>query len=252
METQLLLKAYLKRLRLPAMYAEFERFAKEAAETNLPYDRFLLALVEQEILQRDERRVRDKIKHARFPYLKTLDTYDFTAIPTLNKQLVLQLAQGAYLDKAENIIFIGNAGTGKTHLGIGLGVAACKSSKNVRYFSASGLVNAFREALAEHRLSRFEKTLDRLDVVILDELGYLTLSREDGQLLFNFFAARYERKSVIVTSNLEFSHWTEIFAGDERLTGALLDRLTHHAHIIAMNGPSYRFRESQGNGGGPA
>jgi DNA replication protein DnaC len=246
-KTDLLIQSYLKRLRLPSIASEYKHFSEEAAKTNLPYDRFLLALLEQEVVQRDARRIKDRIKKAKFPRIMTLDMYDFTALPSLNKQNIIQLAQGSYLDKAEVLIFIGNAGTGKTHLSTALGICACQQNRGVRYFTASALINETREAMAEHRLSRFEKSLDRMDLIIVDELGYIPIDREGANFLFNFFAARYERKSVIVSSNLEFSQWTENFAGDERLTGALLDRLTHHSHIFTMNGASYRFKESQRN-----
>ncbi|MBI3098184.1 MAG: ATP-binding protein [Planctomycetes bacterium] len=244
METNVLLKAYLKRLRLPTMARDFEKLAQEAAETDLPYERYLLSLAEQEALAREASALRIRLKRAQFPVLKTFETFDFSAAPGVPKQKVLQLAQGEYLAKAENLILLGNPGTGKTHLAIALGVAACRSEKKVRFATAAGLVNELLEAQAQHELSRLERQLDKFDLVVLDELGYVPFSKAGAELLFAFCAARYERKSLLVTTNLEFSDWPQVF-GEERMTGALLDRLTHRCHILKVVGDSYRFRESQ-------
>lgn len=244
METILLIKSYLKRLRLPTIHRDFEKMGEEAAAAGLSYERYLLGLVEQEVLQREENMLKLRLKRARFPLLKTLDTYDFSAIPSLNKQEVLQLAQGGYLEKKENIALLGNPGTGKTHLAIALGISACRKGAKAGFYNVANLVTQLEEAQASHVLSRTEKYLDKLDLVILDEVGYVPFSKAGAELLFNLCARRYERGSIIITSNLEFGQWTQVF-DSVQMTGALLDRFTHHCHILLLNGESYRFRESQ-------
>jgi DNA replication protein DnaC len=245
METDLLIKAYLKKLRMPTMAREFVKLAEEAARTNLPYDRYLMTLLEQEVLQREENTLKLRIKRAGFPVLKTFETYDFTAMPSLSKQEVLQLAKGEWIREGANVVAAGNPGTGKTHVAIALAIAACREGYRVRFFTASSLVMALSEALAEHRLSKVQKKLDRTHLIVVDEVGYVPLPKDGPQLLFDFFARRYERRSVLVTTNLEFSRWPEVFGGDEMMTGAMLDRLTHHCTILHLNGESYRFRQSQ-------
>jgi DNA replication protein DnaC len=239
----LLVAAHLKRLKLPAIARSYEAMAREAAAANQSFEGYLLALLEQEVRQRDENLQRSRLQSARFPAVKTLDQFDFSAIPDLNKARVLHLAQGEYADRRENILFIGNNGTGKTHLAIGLGVCACRQGRRVRFVTAPALVNELTEARKEYRLSRLEAYYQRVEVLILDELGFVPFARDGAELFFNLCAARYERRTTIVTSNLEFSRWPEVL-GDHTLAGALVDRLTHHAHIIQVNGESYRFRES--------
>jgi DNA replication protein DnaC len=243
MEADLLLQTYLKHLRLPTVAANYQRFAQEAAQANQPYERYLLALAEAEAQQREANAERKRIGQAHFPSLKTLDTFDFTAIPAVNKQAILELAQGHYLEAKENVVFLGPTGTGKTHCAIALGAAACRQGKRVRFTTAAGLINELVEAQAQLRLSRLEAALLRLDLLIVDEAGYVPFSNAAAQLLFGVLSERYERGSVLVTSNLDFASWTEIF-GDARLTGALLDRLTHRCHIVEFQGDSYRFKES--------
>lgn len=246
METTLLLKAYLKRLRLPAMAREYEKLAAEAARTNLPYERFLLTLAEQEVLQREQNTLKLRIKRAGFPVLKTLDTFAFNAVPSLSRQEVLRLAdQSAWVGEGRNLLLAGNPGTGKSHIATALGIAACRAGHRVRFFTAASLVTTLSEAQAQHRLTKLQKVLDKTHLILVDELGYVSLPDEGPRLLFDFFARRYERRSVLVTTNLEFSRWPEVFGGDEMMTGALIDRLTHHCTILQLNGESYRFRESR-------
>lgn len=245
MEINLLLKGYLKRLRMPQMAQSFERYAEEAIKTNLPYERYLLGLVEEEVLKREENALKIRLKRAQFPMLKTLETFDFSVIKGLNNQKILQLAQCDWIDSRENVVLVGNPGVGKTHLGISLGISACRKEKRVKFYTGAGLVNLLLEAQASHELSRIEKQIDRLDLLIIDELGYVPFSKSGGELLFSIFAARYERRSVLITSNLEFSDWGDVFSGDIRMTGALLDRLTHKCHIIKIAGESYRFKNSK-------
>jgi len=249
MEKSMLLEAYLKRLRLPAIGRHYQELARQAAQGNLPYEAFLLALVEMEAQQREENAHQKRLRMARFPVIKSLDQFDFTTLPSLNKALVLDLAQGGYLDKRENLILMGNSGTGKTHLATALGLIACQQGRKVRFFTAAGLINQLTEAQASLRLSHLERTLAQMDVLIIDEIGYVPFSEKGAQLFFQVVAQSYERQSLIMTTNLDFSQWPQVF-GSEQLTGALLDRLTHHAHILTMNGESFRFRESMGKKGG--
>jgi len=186
---------------------------------------------------------RKRIARARFPALKTLDSFEFAAIPALNKQAVLELTKGHYLEAKENIILVGPTGTGKTHISVALGIAACRQGKRVRFTTAAGLINELIEAQAQLRLSKLETTLLKLDLLILDEVGFVPFSKTGAELLFGVLTERYERGSVLVTTNLDFASWTEVF-GDARLTGALLDRLTHRCHILEFQGDSYRFKES--------
>jgi DNA replication protein DnaC len=243
MTSDLLIKSYLKKLRLPFITQSYSRLAKEAASGNQSFPDYLLALLEGEVLQREENAQKLRLTKAHFPVLKTLDSFEFSAMPSLNKALVIELSRGGYLQRKENVIFIGSYGTGKSHLATSLGVCACRQGKRVRFYTAASLSNELLEAQSQLRLSKLEASLARYDLIILDELGFIPFSKEGAEALFSFCASRYERGSLIITTNLEFARWTEIF-GDEALTGALLDRLTHHCHIIEMNGESYRFKES--------
>ncbi len=243
MEADLLLRSYLKCLKLPTIAANYRKFTQEASSTNQPYERYLLALTEAEVHTREVNAERKRIARARFPSLKTLDSFEFAAIPSLNKQAVLELTKGHYLDARENVILVGPTGTGKTHISIALGIAACRQGKRVRFTTAAGLINELIEAQAQLRLSKLEATLLKLDLLILDEVGFIPFSKTGAELLFGVLTERYERGSVLVTTNLDFASWTEVF-GDGRLTGALLDRLTHRCHIIEFQGDSYRFKES--------
>ena len=172
------------------------------------------------------------------------DSFDFKAIASLNKPLVLELARCEYIDKYQNIIALGPGGTGKTHVAPGLGLAACQKGLKVRFITAASLVHELIEAVDERRLQRFQKQPTSQNLLIIDELGFVPLSKTGAELLFEVISQRYERGSIIITSNLPFDEWTEIF-GSERLTGALLDRLTHHVHILEMNGDSFRLKQSR-------
>lgn len=243
MANDLLLRSHLKRLRLPVVAQNYARLSEEAAANNQTYPDYLLALIEGEVMQREENTQKLRIAKARFPVMKTLDSFDFSAIPTLNKALVLELSRGGYVDKRENIVFIGGYGTGKTHLSTSLGACACRQGKRVRFYTAAGLITDLLEAQAQLRSGKLEASLARCDLIILDELGFVPFSKEGAEALFTFCSGRYERGSTIITTNLDFVRWKEVF-GDEALTGALLDRLTHRCHIIEMNGDSYRFKEN--------
>ena len=241
---QVLLAHYLKTLKLPTFLKEYGKVAKQCAAEGVDYERFLLRLSEQELIERQRRMVERRIKQAKFPTVKRLDSFDFTAIPSLNKALVMELSRCEFLDRKENIIALGNSGTGKTHVATGLGVAACQKGVPVFFMTAASLANELLEAKDERRLLRLHRQLARNKLLIIDELGFVPLSKTGAELLFEVFSQRYERGSVIVTSNLPFDEWTETF-GSERLTGALLDRITHHVHILEMNGESYRLKQSK-------
>jgi DNA replication protein DnaC len=242
METAMLLETYLKKLRLPTFLHNYAKFAEDAARESLGYDRFLLALAEQEVLQRQENQRRRRIQGARFPVHKELADFDFACVPSLSKQRVLDLARGAYIDKAEPIILVGNPGLGKTHVATGLALAACRQGHRVRFYTAAGLVNELIVAQDEHRLSRFLASALKHQLIVLDELGFIPFSTIGAQLIFQFCSTLYERVAMIVTTNLRFADWVQVF-GDESLTAALLDRLTHKAHILEFVGESYRFRQ---------
>jgi len=240
---EMLLKHNLKTLRLPTMLAEYSKLSREAADADENYDQYLLRLTELEVATRSANALSARIKSAGFPALKDLETYDFGVMPSLSKQKILELARGQWIQEKTNACFIGNAGTGKTHLSVALGQAACRAGQRVRFFTAATLVNQLEEAQKQYRLERLLSTLDKVDLLIVDELGYLSFSRSGAELLFQVFADRYERRSILITSNLPFGEWGQVFQG-ERMTAALLDRFTHRCHIFEMNGESYRFRES--------
>ena len=239
----LLLKANLKQLRLPTMLAEWDKLAREAADRDEPYDAYLLRLTELEVAARSANAVTARIRAAGFPVLKDFDTFDFTAAPNLPKQKVLELARGDWLEQHSNCCLIGGSGTGKTHVATAVGLALCRLGKRVKFVTAAGLVTQLEAAQQQHCLDRLLTTLERFDPLIVDELGYLSFSRAGAELLFQVFADRYERRSLLITSNLPFGEWGQVFQG-ERMTAALLDRLTHKCHIFEMNGERYRFRES--------
>jgi DNA replication protein DnaC len=242
MESTMLLETYLKQLRLPTFLHNYAKFAEDAAQASLTYDRYLLALAEQEVAQRDENRKMNRIKAARFPVLKELADFDFSCVPSLNKQRVLELARGKYLAKAESVLLVGSPGLGKTHIATGLALAACRQGHRVRFYNAAGLVNELLQAQDEHQLPKFLAAALRQRLIVLDELGFIPFSSTGAQLIFQFCSTLYERVSMLVTTNLRFADWTQVF-GDERLTAALLDRLTHRAHILEFTGESFRFRQ---------
>ena len=241
---QILLAHHLKKLKLPTFLREYDKIARLCASEGTDHVRYLLRLAELELIDRERRMVERRIKAAHFSTVKSLDVFDFKAIPSLNKALVLDLARGDYIERHENVIALGPSGTGKSHIALGLGLAACQKGLAVGFTTAAALVHELIEARDDKQLLRLQKRLARLKLLIIDELGFVPLSKTGAELLFEVFSQRYERGSILVTSNLPFDEWTEIF-GSERLTGALLDRLTHHVHILEMNGDSYRLKQSK-------
>jgi DNA replication protein DnaC len=241
---QILLGHHLKALKLPTFLREHDKLARQCAAEGVEHTGYLLRLAELELIERERRMVERRIKEARFPAVKSLDSFDFLALPSLNKTLVLELARSEYVLRRENVIAVGNSGTGKSHVALGLGLAACQKGLSVGFTTAAALVNELLEARDEKRLLRLQRQLATYKLLVIDELGYVPLSQTGAELLFEVFSQRYERGSTIVTSNLPFDEWTGVFAS-ERLTGALLDRLTHHVHILEMNGDSYRLKQSK-------
>ena len=239
---ELLLQHHLKKLRLPTVLRDYEKLARQCAAENVDHVRYLARLIEAELIDREARMVDRRIKAAKFPALKSLESFDFDAIPTLNKKLVLDLARSAFVDRRENVIALGPSGVGKTHVAIGIGLAACQHGIKTRF--AAAIVHELIEARDEKRLLRLQKQLASHELLIIDELGFVPLSKTGAELLFELISQRYERGATIITSNLPFDEWTATF-GEERLTGALLDRLTHHVHILEMNGQSYRLAQSR-------
>ena len=241
---ELLLAHHLKALKLPTFLREYDKLARQCAAEGVDHTRYLLRLAELELIERERRMVDRRIKDAKFPAVKSLDSFDFLALPSLNKALVFELARSEYVSRRDNIIAVGNSGTGKTHIVLGLGLAACQKGLSVGFTTAAALVHELIEARDEKRLLRLQRQLATYKLLIIDELGYVPFSQTGAELLFEVFSRRYERGSTIVTSNLPFDEWTGVFAS-ERLTGALLDRLTHHVHILEMNGDSYRLKQSK-------
>ena len=239
-----LLVHHLKALKLPSFLRDYDKLARQCAAEAVDHVGYLLRLAELELIDRERRMVERRIREAHFPAVKSLDSFDFLALPSLNKALALELARSEYVLRRENVIAVGNSGTGKTHIVLGLGLAACQKGLSVAFATAAALVHELTEARDEKRLLRLQRQLAAIRLLIIDELGYVPFSQTGAELLFEVFSQRYERGSTIVTSNLPFDEWTNVF-GSERLTGALLDRLTHHVHILEMNGESYRLKQSK-------
>ena len=246
---QVLLTNHFKTLKLPTFAREYEKVALESAQDRADYPRYLLRLCELERIDRERRNMERRIRLARFPQTKSLDTFDFAAQPSLNKALVLELMRCEWIDKRQNCIApprlrMGPSGTGKTHAALALGLAACQKGYSVAFTTAAALVHELMEARDERRLRALQKHLNTVKLLIVDELGYVPFTAVGSELLFEVFSQRYERGATLVTSNLPFDEWTSVF-GSERLTGALLDRLTHHVHILEMNGDSFRLAASK-------
>jgi DNA replication protein DnaC len=239
-----LLEHHLKTLKLPTMLREYAKVAATCAKQNVAHAGFLAQLTELELIERERRAAERRLKAARFPAHKTLDDFDFTAQPSINKVLVSELARSIYLDHRENILLVGSPGTGKTHLATALGIEACGRGKKVRFYRVTELITQMMEAREERVLARLKGQLAKLDLLILDELGYVPASKLGAELLFDVISAAYERTSILITTNLPFERWVEVL-GCERLTGAALDRLTHRCHVLEANGQSYRLKDAK-------
>jgi DNA replication protein DnaC len=236
------LEEYLYALKLPTFVKNYQAFAQDAARSGQSFERFLFGLAKEEFIQQEADRIERAITRAKFPVLKDLASFDFSVVGGITKQRVAQLAQGDYLAKKEHVILIGNPGLGKTHIATGLGLAACKQGKKVRFFSAATLVNDLLAAQHNLRLSQFMAPLLRSDLIVLDEVGFIPFTTEGAQSLFQLCSDVNERVSIIVTTNLRFGDWISIF-GNETMTTALLDRLTGKGHILEFIGESYRFKQ---------
>jgi len=239
-----LLQHHLKALKLPTILAECQKIAGCCAKDNVDHLGFLLQLCELELIDREKRAAERRLKAARFPTYKTLDNFDFTAQPSVNKALVGELMRCVWIEQRENVLLVGNPGTGKTHVATALAVEACGRGKRVRFCRVTELITQLMEAREERELGRLKKQLSRLDLLVLDELGYVPASKLGAELLFDVISSAYERTSLIVTTNLPFENWVEVL-GSERLTGATLDRLTHRCHILECNGQSYRLADAK-------
>jgi DNA replication protein DnaC len=239
----LLLEEQLQQLQLAALHQHYRSQAQAATHAGWSYEAYLAALIQQEVERRFGNRRQRRIKDAHFPLLKELADFDFTLLPQLNRQKVLELAQGQYLEQAETVLFVGNPGLGKTHVATGLGLAACRQDRRVRFVTVTHLINELQEAQAAHQLPHYLEKALRQHLIILDEFGYVPFSPTGAQLLFQFCAALHERVSVLITTNLPFSDWVQVL-GDERLTSGLLDRLTFRCHILEFLGDSFRFRHA--------
>jgi DNA replication protein DnaC len=240
----LLLKHQLTALGLPTFKAECEQAARECARANTDHLGFLLRLCERELDDRARRSTTRRVKAAKFPQVKSIDDFDFTAQPSLNRPLIVELARCEFIDRHESVILVGNPGTGKTHVACGLGLCACGRGKKVRFWRVSELLTTLLEAREEKALGRMRTQLARLDLLILDELGYVPTSQAGAELLFDVISTSYERTSVVLTTNLPFERWTEVLL-NERLVAATLDRLTHRCHVLEATGQSYRLKEAK-------
>ena len=238
-----LIQIYAKQLRLPTV-ADVAAMVREATEHHWGYEEFLQAVLAREVEQRQENQRRRRVKAARFPQIKTLDTFDFQWLKKVEKAQVYALATGRFIEEKQPVLMFGNPGTGKTHLAIAVAYQVCCLGYSVRFYTAGQLVTDLAEAGQQGRLGSLQTRLLKTDLLVIDELSYLTFGRPSAELLFQVISSRYERGSVLITTNLPFSRWTELF-GDPTLTAALVDRLTHRAILLDMNGESYRLKQTR-------
>ena len=245
---KLLLDSYLKTLKLPTMRAEYTAIARQCSQANAAYEDFLQTLAELEVQRRTALAIERRLKQAEFPMVKEMSSYRFADVPKLNKKHVLDLSRCQFIESKTNVVLTGPPGVFKTHLAIAFGREACRRGYQVKFFTASGLVNTYLEARQERTILKLEKTIRRCDLVVVDELGYVPLDRMGAEHLFGFFSQCYEQTSLVVTTNLPFADWPQVFADDERLAGALLDRLTHHVYILEILADSYRLKASLNKG----
>ncbi len=241
------LKANLKDLKLSAMVREIDVTLRQATDSGIGYDELLVDLTRLEIESRATNRLKRRVREAKFPLLKPLETFDLEAVPELDIRVFRELISCEYIREQRNVIFLGSSGTGKTHIATALGLEACKNNYRTRFVTCYGLVNELIEAREERDLQRLLKRYSRYDLLILDELGYIPFSKEGAELLFQVLAERYEKGSVMITTNLGFADWTQVF-DDQTMTAALLDRLTHKARIVNCNWQSYRLKQSLESG----
>lgn len=238
------IEEHCRQLKLPTMLREYPALARQAASGGWPFEDFLHQLLEAEVLARQESVAARRLREARFPDMKTLGQLDWDAMKGVSRQKIAELATCGYLERGEDVIIAGPIGTGKTHLAIALGVEAARRRLRVAFVRAADLVRSLIEARDEHTLTRLHQRYQKVALLVIDELGFVPFDRAGGELLFNLLSDRYERRSTLVTTNLSFSEWVQVF-GDEKLTTALLDRLAHHSHVLTTQGDSYRTRRQQ-------
>jgi len=234
---------FLKTLRLPTIAKTYAAAARRARDGGWPYEEFLRELLEAEVLSRQQHAAERLLKRASFPDVKTLEQINWSALEGISRPKLLELASCGYIEAGEDVVLAGPIGTGKTHLAISLGVEATRRRYRVVFVRAANLVQSLIEARDERVLGRLQQKYQRVDLLIIDELGFVPFDRAGGELLFNLLSERYERRSTMVTTNPSFGEWVQVFAGDEKLTTALLDRLSHHAHILTPKGSSYRRQQ---------
>ncbi len=237
--TAAILGEHCRELRLPTILSEYPGLARQAQDASWSYEEFLQELIEREVIKRRQNASKKRLKEARFPDLKTLDQLDWASLQGVSKTKIKALSSSQFIDDSEDVVIIGPIGTGKTHLAIALGVEAARRRSRVLFTRAADLVRTLVEAKDEMQLGRFHRRFQNVALLIIDELGFVPFNKVEGELLFNLLADRYERRSTVVTSNLNFGEWVQVF-GNEKLTTALLDRLAHHAHILTTKGKSYR------------
>ncbi len=233
---------YCKLLSLSSVSENYESAALDAAKAKLSYQDYLYKLLQQQIIDRVDRSVNARIKKAGFKYLATLDEFDFSFQPQIDEKLIRELATLSFLDGATNVLLVGAPGVGKTHLSIALGLEATKQRRRVKFISAEELTNELIAANRSNTITDYLETMSRIELLIIDEIGYLELSREVASLFFRLISKRYEKASTIITSNKEFQEWGQIF-NDDVIATAILDRLLHHSHPLLINGPSYRVKD---------
>ena len=243
-DERLLLNSYLKSLKLPTMRAEYNSIARKCSQANAAYEDYLQQLAELEVQHRTTAAIERRLRQAGLPMVKEMSSFRFADVPKLNKKYVLDLARCQFIETRTNLVLTGPPGVGKTHLAIAFGREACRRGYKVKFFTASKLVNTYIEARQERTILKLEKNISRCGLIIIDELGYIPLDRIGAEHLFGFFSQCYELTSLIVTTNRPFADWPQVFADDERLAGALLDRLTHHVHIIEIIADSFRLKTS--------
>jgi len=232
-----------KTLHLPTVAAQCTQLAEQAVRERRTHLGFLEALLQAELEEREQRLIVRRIREAHLPRMKTLDEFDFGRNHKVSAQQIHELADGGYIGRAEPVIFIGDSGTGKTHLLTGLAVAACRQKRRVRFATAAAMINELVEAKHQLQLGRALARWARYDLIALDEVGYVPLAEVGAEFLFQVIAERAEKAAVIVTTNLPFSEWTQVLP-NPRLCKALLDRITDRAHIIETGTESYRFRRT--------
>jgi DNA replication protein DnaC len=248
-----LVRVHARTLKMPGAARSFEELARQACAERWSHEEYLHEVLSTEVASRSESAIRGRLQSARFPEIKTLDEFDVDGADGVDAAELVELTRGGWIERGDNVVLAGPIGTGKTHLAIALGVEAARQKKHVAFHRAADLVCALREARDQRTLERLHRRSRRVDLLVLDEVGFVPFDRSGGELLFNLLADRYERRrSVVVTTNLAFSEWPTVFGGDEKLTTALLDRLAERATIIATRGKSYRMRRRKGQAPEPA